>query len=266
MSYTISVWSLMGANFERYIAICKPMQCLSRTTKKAAIGCVGIWLAAFAVCSPLLDAVEVRYINCKFDCSNRFKWSRVSFLGFYGFHTLFVFVLPLAYMAYTFRSIIRALNTSTKTSQDKLNQNFQCPNSRARRSSEGEKVVKMRKRNRKITKVLLVVTTVFVVLWSPYVLLRMLRHSGVPFNAHLWGGSQLFMLMSSATNFFIYAIMSKEMRREFKSIMIHACCCCCCCCCRRGGVGGSSRSSSTRSESTRTQRISQFGDEEYQMK
>merc|ERR1712019_263130 len=104
MSYTISVWSLMGANYERYIAICKPMQCLTRTAKKAAIGCAGIWLAAFAVCSPLLDAYQVRNneSKSKLDCSHRFKWSNVSLLGFYGFHTLLVFILPLIYMVYTF--------------------------------------------------------------------------------------------------------------------------------------------------------------------
>merc|ERR1712072_1130277 len=71
MSYTISVWSLVGANFERYIAICQPMQRLARTSRKAALGCTGIWLAAFAVCSPLLDAYEVRREDCRLDCSHR---------------------------------------------------------------------------------------------------------------------------------------------------------------------------------------------------
>ena len=265
MSYTISVWSLVGANFERYIAICQPMQRMSRTNKKSYICCAAIWILAFLFCSPLLDAYDVRLEEDKLDCSHRFKWSRASFLAFYGLHTLFVFVLPLVYMALTFYRIVRALYTSEKSTRDKLNENFACETSRVRKQSEEAKLVKMRMRNRKITQVLLVVTLVFVLLWCPYLVMRLVKHSGLNLSSVAWKASQLVMLSTSAVNFFIYTVMSKEMRRAFWSVIRHCCCCCCCCCgCGRRSIGGSSSVSSSRSDSTRTVRVSRFGQDEFQ--
>ena len=243
----------MGANFERYTAICKFKESLTRTTKKAAIGCACIWLAAFAVCSPLLDAYQVKLNDGRLDCSNHFRWSRKSLLGFYGFHTLFVFVLPLLFMSVSFRCIIRALYISEKTTRDQITKNFQSPASSERKNSEAEKLKKRRLRNRKITKLLLVITLIFVILWSPFVILRLFRHSGVHLNYYLWHGSQLFMSITSTTNFFIYVVMSKEMRKVFWSIIRR-------CCCDRTGTNIVSGSLS----STRT-RTFRFGEGEYQI-
>ena len=257
MSYTISIWSLMGANLERYIAICKYEKSLTRTTKKAAIGCASIWFAAFIVCSPLLDAYEVKPKDGRLDCSNHFRWSRKSLLGFYGFHTLFVFVLPLLFMAFTFCCIIRALNASEKSSRNQLAENFQCSVSSERRNSEAEKLEKRRRTNRKITKLLLVITFMFVMFWSPYVILRLIKHSGVRLNYYVWHSALLIMTITSTTNFFIYVIMSKDMRKVFWSMIRR-------CCCNRAGTDTVSGSlSSTRSRVSQGPRILKFGEKEY---
>ena len=131
--------------------------------------------------------------------------------------------------------------------------NIPCPTSRIRKQSV-ERLDKMRMRNRKITKLLMVVTSMFVVLWSPYVILRLIKHSGVKFDTRIWQSSQLFMLFTSTTNFFIYTIMSKEMRKVFWSVIR----------CRRivGDISSESRYTA-RGDVLKVPRIS-FGIEDFQ--
>ena len=134
-------------------------------------------------------------------------------------------------MTITFYKIVQVLHGMESSTRDKINNDFNSSGAtnsrcRVRRKSEVAKLMKLNLRNKKIVKLLLVVTVLFVILWSPNIFIRLLKHGGMEVNEIAYKISHLMILTTTAVNFFIYTIMSKELRRIFWSFFVSCVCCC----------------------------------------
>ena len=63
---------------------------------------------------------------------------------------------------------------------------------------------------------LLTITSIFVVLWTPFIAVRLLMYADVLFNLFIFRASQLLFFTNTAVNFVVYALMSTSFRRAFK--------------------------------------------------
>ena len=107
-------------------------------------------------------------------------------------------------------------------------------------------MTKKHQKNRKLSKLLFAVTFTFVVLWSPNIIIRLMKHGGLHVNLIAYKFSQLLLVATTAVNFFIYILLSKDMRNIFKHLVCcggcggSGCggsgCCGCGCCCGSDGV------------------------------
>ena len=78
-------------------------------------------------------------------------------------------------------------------------------------------------RNRKVVRMLVVITGLFVVLWAPWFVTRIVK--SVLQNTHLvaWKVVQLVAFVSTTTNFFTYVCMNAVFRRSFAALLPSYC-------------------------------------------
>lgn len=253
ISYTVSICTLTVVAIERYISICHPHK-LKRTSKQALKVCAGVWLFAFLFCACLfygycVERSDKNVMQCRND-----NWSNQSRLSFYVIHSVIVYLIPLTIMCCSHLSISKVLlEQKIKTG---LSQTFTAAASRNKRADDtasseesdlnkitttkqkvtakastastnnlrlADNITKKQKQNTvnrrmKIVKLLVVVTTIFFVLWTPFILVRLLQYTGVHVNQMLWRASQLLIFGNTAVNCFIYALMSPAFRTSFKGL------------------------------------------------
>lgn len=220
-SYTISVWSLAAVSIERFFSICTPHK-KERTVTKCVKGAIFIWFIALFVCSPLLYGYTVLpNENNELDCSNN-HWTRDAKVIYYSIHTGFVYLLPLFVMIMTHYKISKYLRSREHDQNDSNDMEDGLNDVCRRYVSERKKLEKikaMKKRcqNLKVIKILIVIIALFFSLFSPYMIMRMLKFFDIYVNEMVWKGSNLLLLATCAVNFFIYAFMSKRLRKVFKS-------------------------------------------------
>ena len=70
-----------------------------------------------------------------------------------------------------------------------------------------------------VMNILVVITLVFLLLWTPFIILRLMRFSGLPVPGIAWKVSQGLMIIAAAVNYFIYAFMSPDLRKVFFSFI-----------------------------------------------
>ena len=73
------------------------------------------------------------------------------------------------------------------------------------------------RRNGKAIKVLMVIVGLFFVMWTPYIVVRLVRYSGVEVAKVIWRLSQAAMFLSTCVNFVTYMSMNKQIRDTVKS-------------------------------------------------
>jgi len=77
---------------------------------------------------------------------------------------------------------------------------------------------KLTEQRQKVIRILVVITIVFFVLWTPFIVVRLLKYFSVEVHSLLWRGTQLLVFGNTAVNCFIYALMSPAFREAFKGI------------------------------------------------
>lgn len=100
-----------------------------------------------------------------------------------------------------------------------------------------------REKRLKAIKLLFVVTVMFFVLWTPFILMRLLLLSGVGMPDIVYKFSEILIFSSTAINGFIYAFMSPPFRKAFKALL--------CCTVKRELVSRDSGPSISNSEDNR---------------
>jgi len=87
------------------------------------------------------------------------------------------------------------------------------------RPTSAEREKKKNDRRIKAVRMLFVVTVAFFVLWTPFIIMRVVVLAGRIINSYVYTFAEILILSSTAVNGFIYAYMSPPFRRAFKAIL-----------------------------------------------
>lgn len=229
VSYTVSVLTLVGVAVERYMSICRP-QHTRRSIKQTIQMIVFIWFSGFAFCAVLAYGYTTIYSDNKYQCGS-YQWSNQVRLIFYITHSFLVYLLPLTLMCFSHYKICQTL--AKQKQRLAVSQNVIINRIDKYFSSNSDhdeiyddkgtrKMLKPEKANYSRTRIihlLLVVTSIFFVLWTPFIIIRIIKYSQVDVSDYLWRASQLLMFTTTAVNIIVYALMSPLFRKAFFKIL-----------------------------------------------
>lgn len=251
VSYTVSICTLTVVAFERYLAICYPLR-PKRKLQRAVKTCALLWLFSLLFCACLFYGYHTTPDdNNSPQCRNDF-WSKKIRLLFYAIHSIVVYLLPLLIMVFAHVKISRALanrdekkrklrqdicRDTKKTVKVKENGSTNIKNQMttpATRDNNRKSIIKGSQKSTnyigwdqkstnqslKIVRLLVTVTMIFFILWTPFIVLRLIQYIGVYVNFYLWKASQLLVFGNTAVNCVVYSMMSPQFRTAFKNLVI----------------------------------------------
>lgn len=114
---------------------------------------------------------------------------------------------------------------------------------RSRVSTANNRDMLRREKHLKAIRLLFVVTVTFFVLWTPFILMRLVREAGAHIHEYLYKFSEILIFSSTAVNGFIYAFINRSFRNAFKALL--------CCKSRREFISKDSAPSVSFSEDNR---------------
>lgn len=200
-SYTASIITLAAISHERLMAVSTPLLARSQRVFQRKLIPIFIWLISFIVCSPLLYAyVIVKDENGVEQCVN-IAWGDQGRQVYYSIQGILIFIFPLIYMVYAHYRIFRILKIHSIT-RERL----------ASRQTETAS-------QRKIGKMLLIVTCIFVACYFPFVVIRSLKYFYLLNQAMIWRLVQLMIFTQAAVNPVIYCFYNKQFRVVFKELL-----------------------------------------------
>ncbi|XP_057292502.1 neuropeptide FF receptor 2-like [Hydractinia symbiolongicarpus] len=237
-SYTISVLTLVAVAVERYVSICYPHK-RKRTFKQSLYMSAALWMIAFIFCSPLFYGYFIRLEETSGQTNKKSKkicandnWSKKSRLIFYVVHSVLIYLLPLTVMCISHYRISKVLIRQKKVQPNTLgvrNKNTGEPNNGSTIGStntrKGRLPVLQRSQQRNIKKriniikLFLVVTGIFFILWTPFIVIRLAKYFNTHVHVMIWRTSQLLILATAAVNWIIYALISPSFKKTFKCIL-----------------------------------------------
>ena len=198
--YTTSIMTLVLINRLRLKAITAPL--VIHTKRRTSWTLLILWLVGTVVCAPLLYGYSVIERDGVVICTNN-GWHALARQAFYTTHAILLFVLPLIYMLYVQLTIFKRLRTNV------LPLSVQHSIRRARKQ-------------RRIGRLLAVVTATFVVAWCPFITVRSLFYFHVRSDVidKAWKASQLLVFSSAAANPVLYGLHSARFRESFKQLTL----------------------------------------------
>lgn len=202
--YSASILSLVAISRERLKSV-SGLQLISqlKKSKERKIVSVTVWLLAVLLCSPLFYAYSVETTaQDKIRCHNR-TWSHLGRRIYYTITAILLFLFPLVLMAWTYVKINNVFKTQVSPNQNVL--------------------ISVRTRQRKASRMLGVVTLVFFLLWTPFILIRTLKYFDLYHGFIVWKLSQLAIMASAAVNPFIYSFYSNHFRGFLKRVITCRC-------------------------------------------
>ena len=199
---TASMMTLVAIAFERYYAIVHPYLERGRmTVKKVALIVLASWVVAFVI--QIAPFYVVTYGTEQGFCVE--AWPRLSDAKFY---TSFVLctnvILPLGIMTFLFTKIIRNLWGRNNRVSD----------------AHMPRIVVMKTR-KKLTKMILMVTAIYALCWSPALTFYNLAYfnTSVQYGSNAYNASVVFVCLNSSVNPFIYALQSERFRTAFRKLL-----------------------------------------------
>lgn len=222
--YTVSILTLVAISYERLKAVSSPVLARAQRTTERTIILKIIWVIGIASCGPLLYAYYVKKEETtgKSLCVNEYMGD----LGrqiYYAVQAGLLFILPLGFMSCAHVRIFQHLSSHVRIR-----------NSIMTDTRDGLK-------QRKVTKMLALVTLVFFICYGPFMVIRALRYFYIYNGDIMWRLGQMMIFGQAAVNPIIYCFYSKQFRLSFKKLI----------CCRSSEKKlRKPRSSSTRSISS----------------
>lgn len=198
--YSASILTLVAISRER-LKLASEIQmksrvCRANERKKRTII---LWISTFLLCSPLLLFYTILQNNDEKNICTNLALKDLGRQVYYSLAAVVMFFVPLSFMIWTHLRITRAFKVQVM------------PNKKILES--------IRIRQKKVTKMLRVVTLVFVCLWAPFIIVRQLKYFHLYNGYAFWMLSQLLILMSAASNPCIYIFYSSPFRAYIKSLV-----------------------------------------------
>jgi len=196
-----SLFTLIAIAFERYFAIIHPYTALGKITAgKLKILVVASW--AFAALKDGTPFFIMKYDPVIDFCME--SWPDITSARAF---TAVIFVLdsmiPLSMMGYLYGRIVHCLWFSGTTPMRELS---------------GFALLRARK---KITKMILIVTLLYALFWTPVVVLHFISYYGIPnisYGSVAYNTSVMFVCLNSSVNPFVYSFQNKRFRRGFRDL------------------------------------------------
>lgn len=203
--YTASILTLVAISRERVTTVTRvELNDRQYMTKQRKIAVTIIWICAFFVCSPLLYAYSTYFDTREmtYKCHNLY-WGETARRVYYSIVVIPLFFIPLSFMIFTHVRIHKVLKSQVAPSEHM------------------QKV--LQRRRKKASRMLGMVTLMFFILWSPFIIFRSLRYFNWYTNLEPWKLSQLLTIASSASNPFIYCFYSTQFRNYLKTVIACRC-------------------------------------------
>ena len=205
-SYSASILTLVAISRERMQSSRGVrLQTRLQKSRRRTVTSIVIWLLAISLSSPLIFVYNVEHEypgGGRTLCKNLY-WGHLGRKVYYTISAVILFVLPQFLMICTYVKINRDFRNRVLPTQ--VTQ------------------ASVKARQRKASRMLGLVTLVFCVLWTPFVLLRTLMYFDLYHGYMSWKLSQLVALSSTATNPFIYSFYSAQFRVAIKRVLTCGC-------------------------------------------
>lgn len=200
--YTVSILTLVAISRERLKAVSSPVLARAQRTTQRTVIPVIIWVVGIATCTPLLHAYYIKENKDtgKSLCVNENMGDKGRQI-YYAIQAGLLFLLPLGFMSWAHFRIFRLLSRHVKTTNSIMSDN-----------REGLK-------QRKVTKMLAVVTLVFFVCYGPFMVIRALRYFYLYNGDVIWRLGQMLIFVQAALNPIIYCFYSKQFRFSFMDLI-----------------------------------------------
>ena len=195
----VSLFSIGGISFNRYIVICDVEKLKFLLTRKNIIlTCVFFWIMGFILSLPaLVGWTENIYDHKLLECF----WNRLHSLSFTIFFSAGIVFTPVVIISFSFINIYRYVRAS-----------------RLRTTHERTKTHRHTQRSVHLATALFIIFSVFVICWAPYSLLIVIDiHDKLPHEVYLF--SLLLAHMHSSLNWLVYAITHAHFRRGYMMVL-----------------------------------------------
>ena len=222
VSYTVCVFSLTSVAFERYWSMCRPFGVI-QTRQKINKVIAGIWLTGNMLSAPLYYGWGVVYEYGSMFCASS-QWTTQQYVIYYSIQTIGVYLLPLIFILTTHIKIYRLLREKAYQLPPRQPPSLPTGSVDFPRHSTAETMTleriknNQKQRNQNVIKILITVTTSFFLLWTPFIVLRLIK-AYVPIPLLMWRISQFLILVMCSVNFFVYSYMSSDFRKVFRSFV-----------------------------------------------
>ena len=199
--YTVSILTLVAISYERLKAVSSPVLARAQRSTERTIILKIIWVIGIASCGPLLYAYYVKKeeTTAKSLCVNEYMGD-IGRQIYYAIQAGLLFLLPLGFMCCAHLRIFQHLSSHVRTRRN------------ITADRDGLK-------QRKVTKMLALVTLVFFICYGPFMVIRALRYFYLYNGDELWRLGQMMIFGQAAVNPIIYCFYSKQFRISFKDLL-----------------------------------------------
>ena len=209
-SVSVSIFSAVCISGERFLAVIRPLKSLTKNTKAARYLIALAWLISSVMRIPILvangTAVSCGKVYCKLFLDTVF-WPGLS-VAYHKINLIGMYATPLGVMI-----VLYSVTLFTLKRRDK-------PGNRITdETTQPAELV-----NKKVSRMVLVVLTAFIICWMLYFIIAVLESYKVNITCNVLYIRLLFAHFNCALTPVLYALFSENYKREFKNIFF-ACPC-----------------------------------------
>ena len=203
VSYTVSILTLTFMTLDKYITIRKMIQSRRRSLKKCAKICCFIWLISMLICCPILHGRGGVSYLCSWTCGLS-HWSNNVKLIYFSILTFLLYVTPVMILVLTHTKLANIIRSSA------------LPTAQSVTSLPAH--LHRNRQNRHVIRLMVMMTTTFFVLWTPFILVRLISLVGIKIPNIMYSCVQGLILLSTISNFFIYGCCNSAFRHALKML------------------------------------------------
>lgn len=203
-SVSVSIFSAVCISGERFLAVIRPLQSLTKNTKASRSLIALTWFLSSVIRIPILvantTAVSCGKVYCKLSLDTAF-WPGLSVV-YHKFNLIGMYATPLGVMIALYSATIFTLKRRGR------------PGNRV--TAEATQPTEV---NKKVSRMVLVVITAFILCWMLYFIVTVMESYHVAISCNVLYLRLLFAHFNCALTPVLYSLFSENYKREFKNIL-----------------------------------------------